>query len=73
MYPIPASQILNFQYSLCENITIKLTDVAGRTIDQQVLQNSSSAIFDVSKYTPGVYLYEVNAGGKRQTGKVIIE
>ena len=73
VFPNPTTGVLNFKYPMQDNVTTRLADMAGRTIDQQVLQNSSSAVFDVSKYTPGVYLYEVNAGGKRQTGKVIIE
>ncbi len=47
--------------------------VIGRKMDEQTLQNSSLASFNVASYTPGIYLYQVITNGKTQSGKVIVE
>ena len=65
--------VLNFQYSPQDNITIRITDVVGRKMDEQTLQNSTLASFNVASYTPGIYLYQVITNGKTQSGKVIVE
>jgi len=48
-------------------------DITGRILDEQVITNNTRAVFDVSGYTPGVYLYQVVTNGKTQSGKVLIE
>ncbi len=72
VFPVPATQTLNFQYSLQDNVTIKLMDITGRLMEEQVLQNSSFASFNVASYVPGVYLYQVITDGTTQSGKVLI-
>jgi len=42
-------------------------------MDEQVLNNTANANVDVSGYTPGIYIYQVIAGGETQTGKVLIQ
>ncbi len=73
VYPNPATRMLNFQYSLLNNVRIKLIDVTGRVMDEQALQNSSTASFNVSRYTPGIYLYQFITDSGVQSGKVIVE
>ncbi len=73
VYPNPASTVLNFQYSQQTSVTIKITDVTGRLMDKQVLQNSSAISFDVSMYAPGIYLYQFITDSGVQSGKVIME
>lgn len=58
VYPVPATMTLNFQYSLQNNIIIKISDVTGRLMDEQTLQNSTSTSFNVANYEPGIYLYQ---------------
>jgi len=63
---------LNFQYSTQATITIKLFDVTGRLMDEQVLQNSTATSFNVASYSPGIYLYQVITNTNTQSGKVLI-
>jgi hypothetical protein len=67
---------LNFQFNDVilsgAEVTIKLFDITGRVMDQQVLQNSSLATFNVAGYVPGIYTYQVITNTKTQSGKVLI-
>ncbi|HMG81484.1 MAG TPA: T9SS type A sorting domain-containing protein [Ferruginibacter sp.] len=62
-----------FEFPAAGDVTIKLMDITGRILDEQVITNNTRAVFDVSGYTPGVYLYQVVTNGKTQSGKVLIE
>ena len=73
VYPNPATTILSFQYAYQSSVTIKIIDITGRLMDEQTLQNSTIASFNVASYTPGIYLYQVITNGKTQSGKVIVE
>ena len=73
VFPVPATMTLNFRYSLQDNITIRLTDVVGRLMDEQVLQNSTTASFNVANYAPGIYLYQVITDSSIQSGKAVVE
>ena len=72
VFPSPATMTLNFQYSTQATITIKLFDVTGRLMDEQVLQNSTAASFSVGSYASGIYLYQVITNTNTQSGKVLI-
>ena len=72
VFPSPTTMTLNFQYSLQDNITIKLFDVTGRIMDEHILQNSTTTTFNVASYVPGIYLYQVITGTTTQSGKVVI-
>ena len=72
VYPNPASSVLYFQYPLSEKITIRITDITGRLMDEQVLENSTLTSISVANYTPGIYLYQVITDNKTQAGKVLI-
>lgn len=72
IYPNPATSMLNFEFSNAETTTIKLLDITGRIIDERVINNLHQMSFDVSEYTPGLYLYQVITNGETQSGKVLI-
>ncbi len=72
VFPSPATMTLNFQYTTQANVTIKLFDVTGRLMDEQVHQNSTAASFNVASYAPGIYLYQVITNTSTQSGKVLI-
>lgn len=72
VYPNPAEKALYFEFPSASNMNIKLMDITGRTIDEQTTHNAGKATFDVSKYTPGVYIYQTISNGRKQTGKVVI-
>jgi len=72
VYPNPANSSLYFEFPASDKATIKLLDISGRIIDQQVVYDNTTAVFDVSNYTPGIYLYQVITGSKTQSGKILI-
>jgi hypothetical protein len=72
VYPNPANMMLYFRFP-AGRVTIKLTDVTGRVMDQQIISGKTQAAFNVKAYTPGIYLYQVITNGKTQSGKVLIE
>ena len=72
VYPVPATTQLHFEYSRQDMVTIKLMDMAGRTMQEQTLANNTGATIDVGSYPPGVYLYQVISGTIVQSGKVVV-
>ena len=73
VYPNPATSVVNFQYAYQNNVTIKIIDITGRLMDEQTLQNSSTSSFNLTKYAPGIYLYQFRTDGEVQSGKVMVE
>ncbi len=72
VYPNPANTALNFEFPASGDVAIKITDVTGRLMDEQVVHDGTRTSFNVSGYTPGVYIYQVVTNGKVQAGKVVI-
>jgi hypothetical protein len=72
VYPNPANMMLYFRFPTGD-VTIKLTDVTGRVMDERTMHNSTQASFNVKSYAPGLYIYQVATKGRTQTGKVLIE
>jgi hypothetical protein len=73
VYPNPASMTLNFEFPASGNVTIKLMDVTGRVLDEQVINSGTMATFDVKGYAAGLYLYQVITAGNTQSGKFIVK
>jgi len=73
VYPNPVNMSLYFVYPPSGTVTIKLMDITGRIMDEQILQNSSSTSFNVHGYTPGLYMYQVITNGITQSGKFVVE
>jgi len=71
-YPNPANMSLNFDLPLSGEATVRITDIAGRTMAQQTVHNKQTVSFNVKGYTPGVYMYHVTCKGGTFTGKVVI-
>ena len=72
VYPNPASMKVYFTFPSSGQVTIKLMDVTGRLMDEQVVNNTDATSFNVVSYTPGIYMYQVITNGITQTGKIII-
>lgn len=73
VFPNPATMTVNFQFGTSDNVTIRITDVTGRLMEQQIITNAILATFDVHSYNRGIYIYQVTMAGKVQTGKIVIE
>ncbi len=72
VFPNPATMTLYFEFPIAAEVTVRLTDILGRVMDEQVVRNGSQTSFDVHGYAPGLYLYQVITNGKTQSGKVLI-
>ncbi len=72
VYPNPANTMLYFEFTATGEVTIKMMDVTGRVMDEQVIENGSAATFNVGGYVPGVYMYQLIMSGKTQSGKVVV-
>ncbi|MDD4603466.1 MAG: C10 family peptidase [Bacteroidales bacterium] len=77
IYPNPANQEINVQYSMPEatRVTFSISDVTGKLLktcsaDAQSGQNIQR--IDVSAFTPGIYLLQVGNEKSIQTRKLII-
>jgi len=73
VYPNPANKIVYFEFPAAANVTINISDIDGRLLNKQVISNNAtSTSFNVSNYTPGVYLYQVITDHEVHSGKIII-
>ncbi|MCD6011100.1 MAG: hypothetical protein K0Q79_962 [Flavipsychrobacter sp.] len=76
IYPNPATDMLNIAYSLGEssNVKILLVDAVGRVagVYERSDVSGGEAVFNTAGMPAGVYVYLLEAGGLRKTGKVVI-
>lgn len=72
-FPNPTSMMLSFEFSQQANVTIKIIDITGKEMDEQLVICGNIATFDVHTYAKGIYLYQVIMPNGVITGKVVIE
>ena len=72
VYPNPATKSVFFTFPASAETIIKIMDVTGRGMDKQVVNYISATSFNVSGYTPGIYMYQVITDGRTQTGKILV-
>jgi hypothetical protein len=72
MYPNPAQSQLtvNLDHN-ADKGKVRLYDVTGRLLLEEMMQNSYTTTIDVSSYPSGVYFVEVSEGNKKAVGKLI--
>ncbi|MBL4604696.1 MAG: T9SS type A sorting domain-containing protein, partial [Flavobacteriaceae bacterium] len=78
LYPNPSSGIVNLQFQVISNdhVSIKLYDLAGRTVSVKNYKNVSSLFneeIEFANIASGLYLMKVLNGGKYSTHKIVIE
>jgi len=77
-FPNPATSEVSLQYNLLNagDVTITLTDITGRVLENRRLSNQPSGAhliqFDTDAYADGIYLYNVSVEGKSNTGKIVV-
>jgi hypothetical protein len=77
-YPNPfnPSTTINWQVPEAGNVTIKIYDVLGREVTTLVNQKFSAGeyetVFDASRFSSGVYFYQIKAGEFIQTKKMTL-
>jgi hypothetical protein len=75
VYPVPANDILNFNYDTQINRSkevLRLYNVYGRLILQEDLQSKQKGEINVSNLPVGMYILEITNGEKSLTKKIII-
>jgi hypothetical protein len=78
VYPNPNSGMFSVRVNvlLSSAADVKLTDMLGRTVYEQVIANQSGEIkdnIDVSSIAKGVYTVDVSTDKGRATQKVVVE
>ena len=77
-YPNPFNPVTTIEYRVARDAHVRLRvfDVRGRIvatlIDEQHRQGRYSVPFDAGSLASGVYLYEIEMGGFRDTKKLIL-
>ncbi|MFD0963290.1 reprolysin-like metallopeptidase [Pseudofulvibacter geojedonensis] len=75
IYPNPANDTFNLILSTKEDVNVSLFDIRGRKIFTNAFKNSSDVFekaINVSDVSSGIYLLNVETGGKSATKKLII-
>lgn len=73
VYPNPAKDMLYVEFPASAKATIRISDVQGRVIATQTLEDATHAQFDVRTLAPGLYMYHITTDDKVQSGKVLIQ
>lgn len=72
VYPNPATSTVNIITNNGEAATIRITNMIGEVVLNQLVNQAESAV-DVSSLNKGVYFYEVKTKDAVNTGKLIIQ
>jgi hypothetical protein len=73
VFPNPAHSILNFNCPFASQKQVKITNVIGKTVHEQML-NTENSTLDISSFAAGVYFYCISENsGLIQTGKIVVE
>lgn len=78
LFPNPASDKVHVQFNTAksEDVTIRLVDLTGRTVQSMVITTepgSNLAALDVMQVPKGIYLIEVNASANRTVKRFVKE
>lgn len=70
IYPNPANSIVTISSENSDSFNVKVMDLAGKVMMNQELSGVENTV-DVSTYAAGIYLFEVKAGNRTDTFKVV--
>jgi len=71
LYPVPVNEVLQIDNQLPDATLLQITDLTGKILLQQNLENGHSAI-SLQQLSPGIYLYRTTDGKThKQRGKLI--
>ena len=77
VYPNPASDVVNFEFSLevPQNLRFRIQDITGRQLEQRVIKGNlgeNKVLYDFSKYASQICIYTIKGDkGYVKTGKVV--
>ena len=70
VYPNPSSSLVTISSVDFDSYKLKVTDITGKVMMNKELNGLENAV-DVSNFSNGIYFFEVNAGNKTETIKII--
>jgi hypothetical protein len=74
IYPVPATDFITIGLlPNSEELRIRITDMAGKLIKDQVINAASLQNFPIAGIPSGIYLLTINDGEEQWTGKFIRE
>ena len=74
VYPNPATSELTIHSQLSIlNSQLKITDVIGNEVYYQTINNSTQTTIDISKWSNGVYFYQIRNEKETLRGKFVVE
>ncbi len=71
VYPNPTEDILNIHSNGILMNTIRIFDVRGRSMAQQIVNNQNTVMLDISSYPSGVYFVRIETEAEIITKKII--
>jgi hypothetical protein len=76
-YPNPAANTLNISFALHQPALVKVTlsNIMGQVVAVQVMKNTANGtiVFQAANLSAGIYVYTLEAGNLRKTGRVVIQ
>ncbi len=74
VFPNPAKDEVNMQFTLTENATLSICNLLGQNLVQQKLAAAeTSTKVNVADFAAGVYYVEIISGGKKSVKQLIIQ
>ena len=73
VFPIPADEMVCFEFTLKGNVVVKLHDITGAMLREVQAKNSDFLKLDISDLPSNLYFYRVTINGKTDVGKLIKE
>jgi len=71
-FPNPVSKQLNISIAECDNYTVSITDISGRTVLKNTYNDRELSI-DLAGIQAGVYMLNVSTGNSSVSKKLIVE
>ena len=73
VYPNPSAGIVNIDFGIIEKkSTIRVVDLPGNLLKEEIVQNTSKAWVDISALSDGIYFLEVKNENGFITQKIIL-
>ena len=74
VYPDPANSVITFlQSNISTNQQLLITDLTGREILLQPINNSTQSTIDISQWSDGIYFYVLKGRNEIKRGKFIVQ
>lgn len=73
VYPNPANETVTIRMPQAADVSITITDVAGRVMLEQQLKGTAQTTINISMLSPGVYLVNVRHEGQQYVTKLVKE